>query len=529
MNYPAASRLSDNYDAIYGRIRENLKAREHSMAYIQSYKGQAWLLPPSIEDMIPENHICYLVEGLVESLDYTPFDIKYSGAGHPAYHPRVLLKILIMGIIDRIRSSRRLARNSRENIVYIYLSEKLSPDFRTISDFRKNNPELLKEVFKHTVSFAKEEGILDLSYICTDGSKIKANASNRAVMNEQEMKVLMNFVEQELQEWERQDSIEDEADQPTNINKVTIRKAAQYYIKKLKEKDVKGTTILQQAMQSMKTDKAKQVSMTDPESRFMKTRSGKIELTYNCQITTSKNGIILANEVCNNSTDYKQLIPQIQQTEANVGKLGINTIWACDSGYFEGENIKFLSDNKIDGYIPDNNIGKAKNPYDKKNFRYNPERNVYMCPMGQQLSFIGKNYDRQKNKMVKLYRGQACLICSKQKQCTGRKDGIRHIKMFPHEMQRNAMTAKMATNKAKEIYKLRQQIIEPVFGDIKENKGMRTFLTRGLKTVRGEFQLICAAVNIKRIWAKIRDKNGKSDGFTSPLLPSQVCLQYQFC
>ncbi len=190
------------------------------------------------------------------------------------------------------------------------------------------------------------------------------------------------------------------------------------------------------------------------------------------------------------------------------------------------KGLNFVSGEEIDGYIPDNNSSKAKNPYDKKNFRYNPERDVYTCPMEQPLSFIRENFDRQKNKMVKLYRGQACLNCGEQQQCTGRKDGVRHIKMFPHEMQRNAMTAKMATDKAKEIYKLRQQIIEPVFGDIKENKGMRTFLTRGLKTVRGEFQLICAAVNIKKIWARIRYNNGKPGGLTSLLLPSPIYLQY---
>jgi transposase len=99
------------------------------MAYIQSYKDQSWLLPPSIEEMIPEDHICSLVESLIDSLDYTAFDICYSGAGHPAYHPRVVLKLLIMGVLDKVRSSRRLARKARENVVYMYLSEKLTPDF----------------------------------------------------------------------------------------------------------------------------------------------------------------------------------------------------------------------------------------------------------------------------------------------------------------------------------------------------------------------------------------------------------------
>ena len=113
------------------------------MAYIQSYKYQAWLLPPSIEELIPEDHICFLVEALVDSMDFEAFDLKYAGAGHPAYHPRVLLKILVMGVMDRVRSSRRLAKNARENVVYMYLSEKLAPDFRTISDFRKDNPDVV--------------------------------------------------------------------------------------------------------------------------------------------------------------------------------------------------------------------------------------------------------------------------------------------------------------------------------------------------------------------------------------------------
>jgi transposase len=179
------------------------------MAYIQSYKEQSWLLPPSIEDLIPQDHVCFLIEGLVDAIDYSAFDIQYSGAGHPAYHPRILLKVLVMGVLDRVRSSRRLARHTRENVVYMYLSEKLSPDFRTISDFRKNNPSLVKEAFKHTITLAKEEGLLDLSHLSTDGSKIKANAANKRILTKEELAVLLCFVEGELVEWAKQDAIED--------------------------------------------------------------------------------------------------------------------------------------------------------------------------------------------------------------------------------------------------------------------------------------------------------------------------------
>jgi transposase len=150
--------------------------------------------------MIPEDHICYLVESIVESLDFPSFDMKYSGVGHPAYHPRIVLNILIMGVLDRVRSSRRLAKNARENIVYMYLSEKLAPDFRTISDFRKDNPDLVKEAFRHTVTLAREEGLVDLSHLSTDGTKIRANASNRRVLSGEEIEYILRFVDEELEE-----------------------------------------------------------------------------------------------------------------------------------------------------------------------------------------------------------------------------------------------------------------------------------------------------------------------------------------
>lgn len=488
------------------------------MAYIQSYQGQSWLLPPSLEDLIPGDHMCFLVESLVDSLDYSTFDIRYSGAGHPAYHPRILLKLLIMGVLDKVRSSRRLARNARENVVYIYLSEKLTPDFRTISDFRKDNPELVKEVFKHTVGFAKEEGLLDLSYLATDGSKVKANASNRRVLTREELGVLLRFVDEELEEWAKQDTMEDEAygdlrgsDQLSSQSKKTVHKAAQQYIKKLKARGVEVKEKLQESLQraqdEVTVEGLKKVSITDPDSRFMKNAEGKIDLSYNPQITVEKNGFILANDVSQNAADVGQLQPQVLQTEENLGGLPEDVPWSFDAGYFGSENIKLLSDKNIHGYIPDNNDSKGNNPYDKRNFTYDPVRNEYICPGKQKMIFIGENFDRQKKKFIRIYKGQACAGCRHQSACTRRKGGIRYLKMYPYEEERTAMVAKMKTQQAQEIYKLRQQIVEPVVGDIKENKGFRAFLTRGIRAVKAEFNIICTAVNIKRIWIYLQKKN----------------------
>lgn len=487
------------------------------MVYIQSFKEQSWLLPPCIEDMIPDDHICFLVESLIESLDFTSFDIRYDGPGHPAYHPRILLKLLIMGVLDKIRSSRKLSRNARENIVYMYLAEKLAPDFRTISDFRKNNPDLVKEVFKHTITLAKAEGMIDLSHLSTDGSKHKANAANGKFLTKEELEFLLKFVDEELEEWAKQDDIEDEifkdmrgSDQLPDKSRKKIQKAVKHYIGKMKKEGnlFKGKTQdkLNQAYNELKEHELKKVNVTDPESRFMKNKKGKIEFSYNSQVTVDRKGFILASDVSKDETDERNLKPQVIQTEENLGSLPENITWSFDNGYYESGNIKFLDDKKIDGYIPDNKK-KEISPYDKQHFTYDQENDEYTCPAGKPVTFLGEHYDKPKKKTIRRYKGQKCKTCPQQKMCTKRKDGIRYIKSYPYEVERKAMNEKMNTKKGKETYKLRAITVEPAFGDIKENKGIRVFLTRGMETVKTEFNLVCTAVNLKKIWIELQKKN----------------------
>jgi len=482
------------------------------MAYIQTYKDQSWLFPPSLEDLIPEDHICFLVESLVDSLDYSYFDFKYSGAGHPAYHPRVLVKLLVMGVLDRVRSSRRLAKNARENVVYMYLGEKVAPDFRTLSDFRKNNPDFLKEVFQHTVGFAKQEGLLDLSHLSTDGSKLKANASNKRVLTKEELEVLLRFVEGELEEWARHDEIEDEEfgelrgfDQLPHQSKRAIRKAAQYYIKKFREKGrvfKQGVNAsLQKGKKEIEEGNLKKVSLTDPGSRFMKNKKGRIELSYNPQVTVDGKGFVLANDVCQDANDIGQLEPQVVQTGENLGSIPKEVRWSFDSGYFESGNIGFLAEQEIDGYIPEHDEKKALNPYDKQHFVYDSSKDEYTCPQNKRMIFVREQFDKQKKKVVRVYKGMECADCQARSECTESKKGVRYLKIFPYEAERNAMIDKMKTSQAKAIYRIRGQTVEPVLGDIKENKGLRAFLTRGIESVRSEFNIVCAARNLKRIWS----------------------------
>ncbi len=490
------------------------------MAYIASYKDQAWLLPPSVEELIPEDHICFLVEALVDSMDFEAFDLKYAGAGHPAYHPRVLLKILVMGVMDRVRSSRRLAKNARENVVYMYLSEKLAPDFRTISDFRKDNPDVVKKAFRHTVELGKQEGLLDLSHLSTDGSKVKANASNRRVLTGEELAFLLRFVDGELEEWAKRDTEEDKIygelrgfDQLLGKSKKAVQKATQYYVRKLREsgsvfkEEIKGK--LEQAQVELRESGARQTSITDPGSRFMKNGKGKIELSYNAQITVDKGGFILSSDVCQDATDAKQLEPQVLQVEENVGPLPAGVAWSFDAGYFGGANIELLSGKKIDGYISENR-NRSVHPYHKSGFRYDAEKDEYLCPRKKRLRFLGDHFDKQKEKTIRVYKGEECIGCEVQSKCTRNKDGMRYLKDFPYEAQRNSMREKMKTPRAKELYALRSRTVEPVFGDIKENDGLRSFLTRGLERVKTEFNLACIASNLKKIKEFLEENGGKA-------------------
>lgn len=226
-------------------------------------------------------------------------------------------------------------------------------------------------------------------------------------------------------------------------------------MKKAKEKgngfkeELKGR--LQKAQSEVENEGLKKVSLTDPESRFMKTKGSKIELSYNPQVTVDRNGFILASDVNQNASDAEQLQPQVLQTKENIGEFPKQVIWSFDAGYFRSENIGFLAEKKVDGYIPDRNAKKATNPFDKSNFVYNAVLDEYTCPENQKVTFLREHYDTHKKKVIRMYRGQGCLLCQKQSACTRRRNGIRYLKMFPHERELTAMRAKMKSPMAKEI------------------------------------------------------------------------------
>jgi transposase len=490
------------------------------MVFIKSLRNQVWTLPPDIRDLISSDHICYLVESFVDEMDFSEFEIRYDGSGHPAYHPRLICKILIQSMLDRVRSSRSISRNVRENVVYMYLAEKLQPDFRTISDFRKENEQLIEEAFKNTVKAAKDLGVIGLEQLSTDGSKVKASASKKSAVIKDVLEVIGEYVQNELKKGIEIDKVEDGHfgncrgyDQLKESEKHKVRAVVAKYIKQVnkdesgdRQKEIEET--VKEALNEFEKDNIENVSLTDKESRFMINKKGIFELAYNTQITVDhKLGIIVANDVCQDRADMYQLKPQIELVEENCGSLKEGTKICADNGYYCGNNIHYLNQKKLDPYIPEQeertktateNVEDIK--LDISNFEYNEENDEFICPENQRLKFLYEGYEKERRRKYRIYKGTECQNCKFSKNCTKRKDGIRHLKIAEFSKERKQLADNMKTEEAKKIFGQRKQVVEPVIGNYKENLGFREFLTRGLKSVRNEFNLVCTAVNLRKIW-----------------------------
>ncbi|MDI6886549.1 MAG: IS1182 family transposase [archaeon] len=505
------------------------------MAIRDDKMGQSWLLPPAVSDLIPVDHICHLVVAIVNSIDISEVEKKYRFTpGNPAYSRRMLLRLVIMASIDAVWSSRKIAKLTQENVVYMYLTGNEKPDFRTICNFRKENKELIEEVFKKTVTIAKALGILNLGHISTDGTKIKANASNNYTLSKEELEEIRRIIERgiEVDEEEdrlygekRGDELPSELDTQEKLRKkieeieqasgIGLKSAAKKIIEQYargderdKEKVMKK---LDKAEEELNKSGQGAVSLTDHEARFMENKKKRTALSYNSQITVDHDsGIILANDVTQDCTDHNQLQPQVEMTEENLGGLPAGRKVSMDNGYFSGVNLRYMEEKGLDGYIPDSKQAQEQKgkrvkdgPYSKEKFMYDEEKDQFICPNGEVLTRKGE-YEYN-GKPLYTYYGANCTECPYRSECAG-EQRRRVITSDDYEAERRRMAAKMQSEEGKEEYKKRKETVEWPFGNIKHNLKFREFLTRGIEKVRTEHNLVCTAHNLKVMWAKMAGK-----------------------
>jgi transposase len=460
---------------------------------IRAYsQNQTLLFPPDIRQLLPDDHPAVIISDIVDKMDLSILTNKISDEGRSAYHPRMMLKILIYAYSIGIFSSRKIHQALRESIAFIFLAAWQKPDFRTIADFRKNNLPQLKTLFALVIEYCSRMEMVSLGHISIDGTKIKANAADRRTFSKERIeKKIKELLEQANQTDSDEDSLlgpnkaGDEV--PEHIQKQSDRLKI---LQKIKDEVEKGQKI--------------NINTTDPDAGFMKTTRG-ITTAFNAQIAVDeKNQVIVAADVTTDPADVAQLIPMVEQVESNVGK---PEIVSADAGYSSGENLNSIEVKEIDGYIPDPEYqGNQRRPikevfFHRSRFARDETEDCFVCPAGQKLPF-SYNQKTKNDQILRIYRCNASE-CPMKDQCTKNSQG-RTISLSPYARQLEKMHEKLQSEEGKRVYKKRQVIVEPVFATLKRAMGFSRFLLRGINKVRGEFTLLCIAHNMRKIVGAIQ-------------------------
>ena len=422
---------------------------------------QDLLLPPSLREWLPEGHLAYYVGDIVDQMDLSAIHAVYEKElrGQPPYDPRMLTKVLVYGYCVGVCSSRRIQKRLQEDIGFKVLVAGNEPDFRTISDFRKIHLEALQGLFEQVLEMALESGARKLGRVSLDGTKVKANASKHKAMSygrmNEKQKQIREQVKRILAEAEAADEAEDRQygdkrgdELPEELQRRETRLAKLKQAKKVLEQRARDKAAAEgksaEAVKRAKPEEKDQYNFTDPESRIMKGGDGFVQ-AYNAQAAVEPEmGLIVGQLVTQAANDKEQLKPMVEAIEAQSGQRPEAIL--ADSGYCSEENLRYLEsagqpERKIEGYIA---TGKQKHGEYRQPCRRGP------LPKG------ATRVDR--------------------------------------------MMRKLQTKAGRAVYAARKCVVEPVFGQIKQARGIRQFLLRGIRKIRGEWALVCLTHNILRLY-----------------------------
>ncbi|OGS00713.1 MAG: transposase [Elusimicrobia bacterium RIFCSPLOWO2_12_FULL_59_9] len=447
-----------------------------SKSYQPYEPDQMMLMPPSLKEWLPAGHLAHFVSDVVDSLDLSAITLVYEREerGYPPYHPAMMTKVLVYGYCIGVASSRRIERACVEDIAFRVLAANNTPDFCTISDFRKRHLKALRRLFVEVLRLCQEAGLVKLGHVALDGTKMRANASKHKAMSYgrmlEEEKRLEAEVDRLLKEAEETDSREDAlygpgrrgdelpeelARRESRLQKIReakealerkAREAAEERKKEIAAREAEGPKPGRKPQDPDPTpDPKAQRNFTDPDSRIMpsSTDKGSFLQGYNCQAAVDgEHQIIVAAEVTQQTNDSGQAVPMLEQVVANTGALPERA--SMDAGYFSGGTVEAVADLGCEPFIPPDKPKHGQPP---------PPVPRGRIPQGLSVA------DR--------------------------------------------MRRKLRTKRGRAVYARRKEIVEPVFGQIKQSRGFRQFLLRGLEKVRGEWALICTGHNLLKLWKAV--------------------------
>jgi transposase len=418
---------------------------------------QDLLLPPSLREWLPEDHLAFFVSDLIDQLDLSAITTVYEDEdrGYPPYHPVMLTKVLVYAYCVGVFSSRKIQRRLVEDVAFRVLAAGNAPDFRTIADFRKTHLTALLGFFEQVLRLARELGAPRVGRVALDGTKIKANASKHKAMSygrmREKQRQLREEVTQLLAQAEAADAAEDAEygpdrrgdELPAELQRRESRLKRIREAKRALEARAKAeATAAGQPVESAKPDPKAQYNFTDPESRIMKGPDGFVQ-AYNAQVAVDELQLIVGQAVTQETNDKKQLMPMITTIAQQSGDTPTQLL--ADAGYCSDANLIAIADTRIDAYISTRKQKHGERP--------GP------CPRGP----LPKN---------------ATII--------------------------DRMSRKLAAKAGAAVYAARKGIVEPVIGQIKQARGFRQFLLRGFKKVQGEWSLVCTTHNILKLYRLCR-------------------------
>ena len=452
-------------------------------------REQLHIFPVSLDESISKDNEVRIIDLFVESIDIKSFGFKvdYVENGRPAYHPEDLLKLYIYGYLNKIRSSRDLEKECYRNIEVMWLLKGLKPDHNTISNFRRDNPEPIRKVFKATVQTAKHFKLIGGKLLAGDSTKLRAQNSRKNNFNEKKITQHLEYIDRKIEEYSK---ILATGDGETEI--ITKK------IQKQQERKQK----YEQLAEQLKETGQDQISTSDADSRQIIIRNGITEVAYNVQTTVdSENNLLIDYKVTNNNDSIAMSDMVIRAAEI-VENSEFTVLY--DKGYHTGSELKTVQEMGIETLvgIPDPASGVPDENYNSIHFIYDKEKDIYTCPQGQSLTTNGRCYNKSKKKnrdviRIRHYSTKECKNCPVKQHCT-RSEGPRIIERSEYaeytEQNRKNMEAK------KDIYKRRQAIVEHPYGTIKRQWGFNYILTKqGMDRASADVGLMFVAYNLRRL------------------------------
>jgi transposase len=400
------------------------------MRFLPYEPDQAWLLPPSVKDVLGENHLCFFVHRVVEQLDLRGFEQAYGEEGPPAYAPLLMVKVWLYAYALGVTSSRRLEQRMGEDLAFRYLAGGATPDHWTLNEFRRQHRRAINDLFTQVLELAREAGLGRLGHVAIDSTRVAANASRNRVESEDSLRRERAKLRRQVRRWQQQCDAADPNETPGTALAPQEKQAVEARLAEIPRR-----------LEKLRKRGLAKCSLTDPDSRFLRAWHG-FTLGYTVALAVSEDHLIVEQRVTQEATDNGSLLPVVDAVGRRCGEAPQKV--SADSGFFSLENLQGLKARGIEGYVPDSNLARELN-----------------------------------------------------------RPGHRSSAGRLHHPEQRRMRQRLRSPTGRTIYQRRKAIIEPVFGVLKEQRGMRRFRLRALANVGVEMALAATAYNLTRLWSHL--------------------------